>query len=469
MNILEAADDPALFRPWFKGKRENWAAWRSCLAALFGLPMEPDQRAIFTDCTGLADTPADPASEAWLVCGRRSGKTLMSALVAVYLAMMRDWKPYLAPGERATILILASDRRQARSAMRYVRAMLERIELFAPLVERVGADEIELTNEVNIEISAASFRSVRGYTVVCAICDEIAFWRSDESANPDTEILDAMRPAMATVPNGLLLCISSPYAQRGALWNTYRRWFGREGGPLIWRAPTWRMNPTVPRHVIDEAYERDQQRAAAEFGAEFRTDLESFVAREVVDACTEPGRRELPPVSGVQYVAFVDPSGGSADSMTLAIAHAEGERAVLDLVREAHPPFSPDAVVQDFAETLKAYHVTEVEGDRYAGLWPTERFDAHGIKYRPADQPKSALYLAFLPHLNSGTVELLDLPRLAGQLTSLERRTAHGGRDSVDHPPGAHDDVVNAAAGALLRCAKPGTDYDLLALVGMTA
>jgi len=32
----------------------------------------------------------------------------------------------------------------------------------------------------------------------------------------------------------------------------------------------------------------------------------------------------------------------------------------------------------------------------------------------------------------------------------LERRTAQGGRDSIDHPPGAHDDLANAAAGALV-------------------
>jgi len=36
-----------------------------------------------------------------------------------------------------------------------------------------------------------------------------------------------------------------------------------------------------------------------------------------------PGRHELPPLPGVDYVAFVDPSGGSQDSMTLA--HAEGK------------------------------------------------------------------------------------------------------------------------------------------------
>jgi hypothetical protein len=47
-----------------------------------------------------------------------------------------------------------------------------------------------------------------------------------------------------------------------------------------------------------------------------------------------------------------------------------------------------------------------------------------------------------------GEVDLLDSPRLVSQLTSLERRTARGGKDSIDHAPGAHDDVANAVAGA---------------------
>ena len=36
------------------------------------------------------------------------------------------------------------------------------------------------------------------------------------------------------------------------------------------------------------------------------------------------------------------------------------------------------------------------------------------------------------------------------QLCSLERRTARGGKDSIDHSPGMHDDIANAVAGALV-------------------
>jgi len=137
--------------------------------------------------------------------------------------------------------------------------------------------------------------------------------------------------------------------------------------------------------------------------------------------------------------------------MTIAVAHADGDRAVLDAIRERRPPFSPDDVVIEFSALLKAYRITEVHGDRYAGEWPRERFSAHGIRYVVAEKPKSDIYRDLLPVLNAHRAELLDVPRLSSQLCALERRTARGGRDSIDHPPGAHDDIANAVGGVIQR------------------
>jgi hypothetical protein len=149
---------------------------------------------------------------------------------------------------------------------------------------------------------------------------------------------------MLAIPEALLLGISSPYARRGALWEAYRRHYGQDGDPvLVWQADTPSMNPTVDAAAIRTAYDQDEAAAAAEYGAEFRRDIESFIPREAVEACVVPDRRELPPVYGPAYQAFVDPSGGSQDSMTLAIAHYDDGRVVLDLVRERRPPFSPRA------------------------------------------------------------------------------------------------------------------------------
>ena len=90
-----------------------------------------------------------------------------------------------------------------------------------------------------------------------------------------------------------------------------------------------------------------------------------------------------------------------------------------------------------------------VTGDRYAGEWPRERFREHGITYETAAKPKSGLYRDLLPAINSRMVDLLGDARLFAQIVGLERRTARGGRDSIDHAPGAHDDLANAVAGVV--------------------
>lgn len=163
----------------------------------------------------------------------------------------------------------------------------------------------------------------------------------------------------------------------------------------------------------------------------------------------------------MRHEGYVDPAGGSGtDSMTLGIAHGElrdGHKVgVLDAVREARPPFSPETVVAEFAALLRAYGIARVVGDRYAGEWPREQFRKHGVAYEPSKRTKSEIYVDVLPLLNSARVELLDHPRLRAQLGGLERRTARGGRDTVDHPPGGHDDLANAACGALLLTVVDG-------------
>jgi hypothetical protein len=302
---------------------------------------------------------------------------------------------------------------------------------------------------VVIEVGTCSFRSVRGYSFAAVIADEVAFWRDESSASPDAEVIAAIRPGLATLPGALLIGISSPYSRRGVLWESYRRHYGQDGDPvLVWQADTATMHPSLDPALIAAAYDADPVSAAAEYGGQFRSDLGAFVAREVVEAAVVPGRVRLPPVSGRSYAAFVDPSGGSQDSMTLAVAHDAAGVVVLDCVVERKPPFKPAEVVCEFADVLAQYRITTVVGDRYAGEWSREHFQNHGITYDPSEKPKSEVYGAFLPLLNSGQVQLLDVPRLHAQWLALERRTARGGPDSIDHAPGAHDDVANAVAGA---------------------
>jgi hypothetical protein len=455
--ILAACNDEKLFAPWFKGKkRKSFANWFTLLSALFALPMTPEQLEVFKQCTGRNAPPASPVNEVWLQIGRRGGKSFILALIAVYLSCFREYRHLLAPGERGTVVIIAQDRKAARAIFRFVKGLLHGVPMLKRMIERETAEVFDLNNRISIEIHVASFRSSRGYTIVAALCDEIAFWRSEESANPDRDILRSLRPGLATT-NGMLLCASSPYAQRGEMWNAFRRHYGKDNDVLYWRAPTRFMNPSIPQRVIDKEYEEDATSAMAEYGAEFRSDeVNDFISRAVVDGATIEGRYELLYVAGRYYLAFVDASGGSRDSMTLAIAHTEGNKVILDLVREVKAPLSPNLVAEKFSAIIKAYGLTSCFGDNYGAALTREMFTAHGVDYTKATINKSEIYLNFLPLINSKRVEWLDNPRLSDQLCGLQRFIARGGHETVDHLPGHnyHDDLCNAACGAIVYAAK---------------
>lgn len=462
ITLLDAIADHKLFARWFQKDPTTWSAWFAFIAALFALPMTAEQLATYRKCTGREAPPTGIAQEAWLVCGRRAGKSFILALIAVWLAAFFNYREYLAPGERGTVMIIASDRKQARVILRYIRALLKEVPLLAKLIERETAEGFDLSNGVTIEVGTSSFRSVRGYTIVAGLLDELAFWASEDASDPDFEVLNAIRPGMSTIPSAMLLCASSPYARRGVLWESHRKHFGKDGDPiLVWQADTRTMNATIPQSFIDAEYERDPASASAEYGALFRSDIEAFITREVVEACVPDGIFERPPIAGIKYSAFVDPSGGSADSFTLAIGH-QGPNgiATLDALREVKPKFSPEDVVTEFAALLKTYGVNRVLGDRYAGEWPRERFKVHGITYDPAVKPKSDLYRDFLPLINSKKADLLAHPKLLSQIVGLERRTARSGKDSIDHAPGGHDDVANAVAGLLTNLGVKKYKYD---------
>ncbi len=451
MNILDALDDKNLLGASIRDA-ESWKPWRAFLAAAFGLPMDDAAAELFKACTGRAELPTVAFAFIWLVIGRRGGKSFAMAVIAVFMACFRDWRRYLSPGERAVVLLVAADREQAKILHRYIVGILS-TPLLASLVENQTADTIELKGAVVIEVVTRSYRSVRGRSVCVALLDELAFWRDDSSANPDAEVLNAIRASMATFGDApMVIAGSSPYSRTGVLWDAYKRYFGQDDiHNLVWQAPTRVMNPSVTQAFVDKEYERDPASAAAEYGALFRSDIAEFVSLAILEACTPSGVFEIAPLSNIGYTAFVDPSGGSSDSFTMAIAHREDDGVVvLDCVREARAPFAPEAVVEDFCKTLASYRIGKVHGDRYAGEWPREQFSKRKIDYLPSERVKSDLYRDMLPLLNSRKVQILDNRRLIAQLHGLERRTARGGKDSIDHGPGRHDDVANAVAGALV-------------------
>lgn len=491
--------------------RRTWIAWRVFLAAAFGLdqdqlaydhskaendplrmmseyPGVEDQTVpraaanvpkgssgmgIFTACTGRQVWPAIRAKIVSIIVGRRGGKSYITAIIGIYLAT-RKYK--LKLGTKGMVMILARDREQAGVIRGYVLAFLRALdELREQFADDPTQKLIELKNGITIEVRAAGEAGTRGYTVVAALMDEIAFWPTDpDSAKQDKKVIRALRPAMLGIKNAMIVMLSSPYAKRGELWENFRKAFGKDDQTryLVWQADTLSMRPSDDPELLQEIkdeYEDDPESAKAEYGALFRTDLENIYSRTNLEKCSVVGRFSAPYVKGVRYRAFVDPSGGSSDSYVLAIGHDEtrtvdGEKLkipVLDFYKEWVPKFDPAGVSKEVILLCKSYKISSVTGDAYAGEWPRDPLKKGGINYVLSEKSRSELYLDFLPVVNSVQCELLDLDhhrKAMNQFTNLERRVGRTGRDSVDHPPGGHDDVANGIAGVMVGCKVTGGD-----------
>jgi hypothetical protein len=440
----------------------TWATWRMIARLIDGDAhlLTAEDRALALRLTGRTVLPTVAPREVYVGAGRRGGKSRFGALVATWLAAAEY--PQLSAGETAIVVHIAPDKRQAEIDLDYARGIVNDSKLLRAELIGDTADGLEFAHRVRLETATASYRTVRGRTLAGAVVDESAFLRADDSALPDKELVRALRPGLLTL-RGPLLVISSPHRKLGILYDAHRKYFGNDAATrgLYIQASSRELNPGIDEQDVAEAMEDDPAAAQSEYLGHFREDLQGFLDDATIDAAIVPGRRMLPRNLACKHVAFADPSGGRGDSFTLAIAHAEpakdakqAGRAVLDVLQAVPPPFDPETVVSSYAETLKNYGLREVTGDQYAGEWVPAAFQRYGITYTPSELTRSEIYLECLPLFSQGRVELLDLPVLRTQLLLLERRTRAGGRDSVDHPRGAHDDHANAAAGAL-RLAAP--------------
>jgi hypothetical protein len=465
ISIVDAMNAPKLFGDFFAG--ESWNMWRAVLRAAFGEAMSDAERAAFRTVAD-REPPAHRVSEACFIVGRGGGKDSAASLIASHIAMTFDPKGKLRPGEVATIMCIAVDREQANIVLNYIKAYFETVPALAALVKSIDRDGVTLRNGVAIEVHTNSFRSVRGRTIIAAIFDEVAFWRSEDSAVPDVEVAGAVQPGLARMKDSMLILISTVHKRSGLL---YEKWKGHYGKPdddvLVVRGTTQQFNPTFDAKTIARQIASDPQLYGAEYNSQWRDDLSSYISRELLEAAIDHGVVVRPPQPEITYYSFADPSGGAHDSFTAAIAHREkGDIVLLDMLYERRPPFNPSEVVQEIATTLQDYGLSKITGDKYAAQWVVEAFDKCGVRYEQSERDRSQIYLDTLPLFTAGQARLIDNARLIGQFAQLERRVFSSGKDRVDHGRAGHDDLCNSAAGAMILASRRGAYDSTMAWVG---
>jgi hypothetical protein len=163
------------------------------LKATYGLPLVEEEIEIYCRATGRDTYVPSECSEMTLIAGRQSGKTsIVAALTALYEANRLHG---LRTGQRAYVLLIAPVTYQAEIAFDYIKRYILDSSVLSAKIFKISNNEIEFRNGIIIACRPCSYRSIRGVPVICAICDEMAFWQHEQTAaNPEQEVIDAIRP-----------------------------------------------------------------------------------------------------------------------------------------------------------------------------------------------------------------------------------------------------------------------------------
>jgi hypothetical protein len=442
-------------------------AQETLLRSIYALPLSPPQLEIYRQCTGRTNPPQKPFSEVTVIAGARAGKdSRIAGPVALYEAIFGGHAEQLARGERGIIPIVAADARGTKIAFGYLKGYLTSSPILSTMIEEVYAAEIALTNRISIVCFPCVGKSLRGWSIPAGILDEVGFYRLEGSSDSDAEVQASVRRGMIGFKQSRLVKISTPYMKGGVLYDDYKIAFGVDHPDLlVWKASSVLMNPTLEGRLEQEK-RLDPLRYQREYEAEFADDIAAFLPSKWIEDAVVSGRHELPFNPSFIYSSACDPSGGGADAFTFSIVHTEGQgpesKTVQDVLKgwQRVGNEAPDlkGVVKEICDILRAYSLTSIVGDRYAGQWVRQAFSENGISYQESESDKSAAYLSLEPQFAQGRIELLDHPRMVRELKTLERRPRSGGKIIVDHPLRFHDDYSNALALAVSVTGKYGLE-----------
>ena len=446
---------------------DDWIG-RQSLDALYGLPTLKEAQHPFGLFTQRKTWPRVPFDDVTVICGRRSGKTGRVGLnIALYEAVCGGHERYIAKTERAHVVLMAQSLRTANEAMVLAKAKIAQSPLLQQSLAEERAGELVFKNRMVLSMWPCSFASIRGPHIPVCVMDEVGVW-DVEGVNPDREVVRAVRPAMATFPRRLLVKTSTPWAKAGVLWDDWETSWGRDDArTLVWRAPTWYMNPTVGMDYLVQEFDKDPQAAIREYGAEFSDAADAFLEVELIRSAVDNGVHERPPVAGRRYVAAVDLAFKS-DHSVLCIAHRESGVVIVDLWRGWAPkvkqPLDPEVLATEHAALCRQYGVDVLMGDQYAAepyrdllrtlnmgfaevTLTRQRFKRTTPDHRKeVGASKVDIYAALKSLFLQGRIRLPDCPEGIKQMRQLIVRRTFQGTEQLGAPSGAHDDYPSALA-----------------------
>lgn len=441
--------------------RPSSPAWRATIRSIYGTPLDEAESKLFAELSGGRPPPDGGADEFLGVIGRRGGKSETIARLAVFEALHGGHEIALAPGQVGLIPVISPLREQSGEIIRYVKGLCE-LRQVKPKVAKTLADSVEFKTGIVVAVMTADAVNVSGPTVVTAIRDEWAKWPGAESACPDAEIENSLRPALAPVrgaPRRRLIGITSAYIREGLAFETQRDHFGVADAPvLVVRGSTDGFNPNVDRAWLARERSRVGDRVfAREYLAEWQDAVtQGWFGADVIEQCIDRGRPRSAPVAGVSYEAAID-AAFRGDLFALAIAHREAPtdtpaRVVVDGVwtwgASGGSPLSVEATVSETAEILRTYGIASAFADQFSIDPLREAYSRKSIYLQEAPwtaATKPSRFGTVRGAMTSGLVRLPDDPALIREFHGIQGRLLRSGGEQIEARGSGRDDRVHAA------------------------
>lgn len=408
------------------------------------------------------------------IIGRRGGKTTLAAMLAIYCAIITNWKPYLQKTPFATVLILSHSKEFSDEVLELIRSFIEASPVLKRLINMkkknttstmnlsipfIDEDSKIVYSRVQIKVGAASSKTTRGIAACAVICDEIAFWNLDENMKEtDEKIMKAVRPATKQFGRkALLIKISSPGIKQGVMYKEFLKW-GKGELPStysVFKAPSWVWNTILPKEEFIEEWELDQDGFDTEYRANFVDSLSNFILPEFIDMAMVKGRKFQPPEpkkSPVVYKAAID-AGFKKDTFTFSVV-GHFENRIKQYVLKGWKGTKKNPVkakeVAEYARTIcKEYGIDEVAADQYSFEPLREIFAQYSVTL--VEKPfsltfKKQIYFNLKRLIHSQQMDLLDVEELGKELKELVIEQTGSGQIRIGHPPGGSDDYSDSTA-----------------------
>lgn len=422
--------------------------------------------------------------EAWLIMGRRAGKTdAFASTIVAYEAVLGGHEGFLRPRQQGLCFQIAQDLRMARNSLHFVRAVLESSPIMEKEVVQITADRIDLKNRFTIACVPASLKSVRGFASPVSVMDEVGVWyQESDSANPDYQIYDALSPGQLQFANKMIVGISSPWNKAGLLYQYYEA--GTDGHKMVLESlkdrardvvvihgPTAVLgNPQVTPEFLRKERDKNELAFEREILANFQDSISGFIPSVLVTEAVDMGILERPYSPNYTYYAAVDPAF-KRDAFGLTIVHKENGKIVQDVVRRfmGTPtlPLNPGAVLDVVIPLIRGYKCQILYTDQYHLESFRQLADDRGMALYPVAftmKSKAELFGNLQQLFLQRKIRLLDDFETIKEVKSLERRLTEGGSVQIAAPPGRHDDMA-----AVLVIASNQAMYDMGSGEGVTS